>query len=193
MAVQWTEIPGWFRWRDAQEEAVATFPEGSRFLELGTFLGRSICSLADVVRLSGKAISIVGVDTGRGSGVEGPVPGDYQGPFVSAGGGTFAGELHRNIVNCGFADVINLVLADSLAAATLFADHSFDWVHLDARHDRANLTRDIHAWLPKVRPGGWLSGDDFDPRDWPSVVETVTEVLPAARPWRDCQWRLLVA
>lgn len=190
--MEWSEIPGWFRWRDAQEEAMAHFADGSRFVEVGTFLGRSICSLADVVQASGKDITVIGVDTCRGSGVEGPVPGDYHAPFVNAGGGTFAGQLHRHIVQCGFADVIALIVADSVTASTLLPDHSLDWVHLDASHETESLGKDIRAWLPKVRPGGWLSGDDYDPSDWPQVVATVNALLPGARPWRTCQWRLLV-
>jgi hypothetical protein len=190
--VQWTEIPGWFRWRDGQEEAAEHFPDGSWFVEVGTFLGRSICSLADVARTSGKDLTLIGVDTCRGSGVEGPRPGDYHGPAVAHGGGTFAGQLHRNIVQCGYADVISLVIADSVQAASFFADSSLQWVHLDASHDRAHLSRDIQAWLPKIADGGWLSGDDYDSNDWPQVVETVNALLPDARPWRTCQWRLLV-
>lgn len=45
----WSEIPGWFEWRDLQEEAVATFAAGSTFVEVGTYLGRILCSLAEVV------------------------------------------------------------------------------------------------------------------------------------------------
>lgn len=188
--MNWDEIPGWFRWRVAQQEAVDHFGDGSRFVEVGLFLGRSVCSLADVVAASGKHISIVGVDTCRGSGVEGPVPGDYHAAAVQQGGGTFAGFLHRHIVQCGFADAITVVIGDSVTTAGLFPDASLDWVHLDARHDRLHLTSDIRAWLPKVRPGGWLSGDDYDSRDWPEVVATVADELPGAEPWDDCQWRL---
>jgi len=39
--VNWEEIPGWFRWRSAQEDAAHRFPDGSRFVEVGNFLGRS--------------------------------------------------------------------------------------------------------------------------------------------------------
>src|ERR1044071_7859383 len=52
----WYDIDGWFTWRAAQEEAVNTFAEGSRFVEVGTYLGRSLCSLAEVVERSGKRI-----------------------------------------------------------------------------------------------------------------------------------------
>ena len=190
--MQWTDIPGWFQWRSGQEEAVAHFAAGSRFVEVGTYLGRSICSLGEVVRASGRAYEVIGVDTCRGSGPEGPQQKDYHGAAVAEGGGTFAGTLHRNVLGCGLADELSIIVSTSQTASTFFADASIDWVHLDARHDRDSLTADIAAWLPKVRSGGWLSGDDFDPDKWPEVVATVAERLPAAAPWSTAQWRYLV-
>jgi hypothetical protein len=189
---RWTEIYGWFQWRAGQEEAVARFPEGSRFVEVGNFLGRSLCSLGELVQQSGKRISVIGVDTCRGSGIEGPRKKDYHGDAVRKGGGTFAGTLHRNVIQCGLADTVSIIVADSVTAASFFAPQSLDWVHLDARHDRKGLTEDIQAWLPKVRAGGWLSGDDYDEAKWPDVVATVRETLPTAQPWPVNQWRLLV-
>src|SRR5438093_10375380 len=75
---RWYEIDGWFTWRSAQEEAVKYFPEGSRFVEVGTYLGRSLCSLAEAVECSGKRISVIGIDTCRGSGPEGWRGKDYH-------------------------------------------------------------------------------------------------------------------
>ena len=49
---RWQDIPGWFQWRSAQEEAVAHFGDGSRFAEVGCYLGKSLCSLAEVIRES---------------------------------------------------------------------------------------------------------------------------------------------
>ena len=187
--MNWTDIRGWFQWRSAQEEAALRFPDGSRFLEVGNFLGRSLCSLGDVVQRSGKRITVIGVDTCRGSGVEGVRGKDYHGAAVEEGGGTFAGALHRNVIECGYADSISLIVADSLTASTFFADRSIDWVHLDARHDRDHVKADIIAWLPKIRVDGWLSGDDYDEIKWPEVVSAVNEVLPDARPWSTSQWR----
>jgi hypothetical protein len=63
--MNWSEIPGWFHWRSAQEEAVQRFPSGSRFVEVGNYLGRSLCSLGEVVQHSGKRIAVIGVDTCR--------------------------------------------------------------------------------------------------------------------------------
>jgi hypothetical protein len=187
--VHWEEIPGWFQWRSAQEEAALRFPAGSRFVEVGNYLGRSLCSLGEVAKQSGKGFAVIGVDTCRGSGVEGPRGKDYHGAAVAQGGGTYAGTLHRNVIDCGYADVISLIVADSVTASTFFADESIDWVHLDARHDCASVKADISAWLPKVKVDGWLSGDDYDEVKWPEVVRAVAERLPGARPWSVNQWR----
>ena len=168
------------------------FPEGSCLVEVGTYLGRSLCSLADVVTLSGKAFTVIGVDTCRGSGAEGPNCRNYHGAATMQGGGTFAGALHKNILDCGYGDAISLIIADSVTASAFFADRSIQWVHLDARHDYASVKADITAWLPKIARGGWLSGDDYDELKWPDVVKAVAELLPGAEPWSTRQWRWIV-
>ena len=186
---QWTDIPGWFHWREGQEEAAATFPDGSTFVEVGAYLGRSLCSLADVVRSSGRDYTVIGIDTCRGSGNEGPANMDAHGPAVEYGGGTFAGLLHRNVIACGFADTVDLFISSSPRAADFFADDSLAWVHLDARHDFDSVAADIDAWAPKVRSGGWLSGDDYDDRLWPGVVAAGRDRLPDSYGWLTAQWR----
>ncbi|MES2933979.1 MAG: class I SAM-dependent methyltransferase [Pseudomonadota bacterium] len=191
--MDWREIEGWFQWRSGQEEAVQTFPDNSRFVEVGTYLGRSLCSLGEVSQQSGKSFTIIGVDTCRGSGPEGPKQKDYHGAAVAQNGGTFAGVLHKNIIDCGVSELVSLIVADSVSASRLFSDASLAWVHLDARHDYHGLKADIEAWLPKVQPGGWLSGDDYDPQKWPEVVQVVGDHLPGATPWSTQQWRWIVA
>jgi hypothetical protein len=141
----WQDIPGWFQWRDGQAEAVAHFPDGSRFVEVGVYLGKSLCSLADVVAASGRDITVIAVDTCRGSGQEGVQEINAHGPAVEHGSGTMAGLLHRNVIACGYADAVQILIADSIAAAALFPDASLSWVHLDARHDYDSVTADIAA------------------------------------------------
>ena len=190
--MNWNDIPGWFQWRSAQEEAASHFPDGSRFVEVGNYLGRSLCSLGEVVERSGKRIRLFGVDTCRGSGIEGIRGKNYHGEAVERGGGTFAGELHRNIIDCGYGEMISLIVADSVTASGYFSDRSIDWVHLDARHDREYVQADITAWLPKIKADGWLSGDDYDEIKWPEVVRAVHELLPGAEPWSTNQWRWIL-
>lgn len=185
----WSDIEGWFQWRAGQEEAAAHFPDGATFVEVGTYLGRSICSLAEVVAMTHKQIAIVGVDTCLGSGPEGPRQKDWHSAAVDAGGGTFAGTLHGNVLDCGYGEAISLIVATSAMAAHLFVDETVDWVHLDARHDFDSVVADIAGWLPKIKPGGWLTGDDLEPEKWPDVVAAVAHSLPDATPWASGQWR----
>ena len=190
--MKWHEIEGWFHWRSGQEEAVLWFPEGSRFVEVGTYLGRSICSLCEVIQQSGKSFTVIGIDTCLGSGPEGLKQLDYHAAAVAHNGGTLAGALHKNILNCGCGDTVTLIITDLVEASRLFSDASLDWVHLDARHDYVSLKSDILAWLPKVKRGGWLSGDDYDAQKWPEVVRAVGELLPEAGSWSTLQWRWIV-
>lgn len=47
-----------------------------------------------------------------------------------------------------------------------FKNESLDWVFIDAQHTHEALIRDLTLWYPKVRPGGFITGDDYgDHRD----------------------------
>src|SRR6202044_3434064 len=118
----WRDIPGWFQWRHNQEEAVAHFPDARCFVEVGCYLGRSICSLGEVVRDAGLDVTIIGVDTARGSGPEGRGGNDAHGPAVDHGGEPFGGLLHRNTIDGGLPKTVNLLTSASVPAADLFAD-----------------------------------------------------------------------
>lgn len=178
------DIAGWVDYETAIDEAVDHFPDGSLFVEVGAYLGRSAVYFAESIRRSGKRIRFVSVDTCRGSGVENEK--DNHGDAVRRGGHTFVGELHNNLIACGVADLVTLLVTDSLSAAALFADNSIDFVFLDARHDYESVKSDIAAWLPKTR--AWIGGDDYC-EIWPGVIRAVNELLPGAKPWSHDSWR----
>jgi hypothetical protein len=54
----------------------------------------------------------------------------------------------------------------SLDAAKLVPDGSCDFVFIDADHSYDGCKADIEAWLPKVKPGGWLCGHDYQNHDF---------------------------
>ncbi len=53
-----------------------------------------------------------------------------------------------------------------------FPDRFFDWLYVDGWHRYADVSRDIEAAVPKIRPGGILCGHDFTilPDDWKTGV-----------------------
>ncbi len=75
-------------------------------------------------------------------------------------------------------------------AAQLVEDRSLDFVFIDADHAEESVLRDIESWHSKVKPGGWIGGDDYNPTMFPGVIAAVNrsfhegqvEVLPG-RVW----------
>ena len=54
-----------------------------------------------------------------------------------------------------------LIRAFSADAAKQFKDGTFDAVYIDGNHSYEGCTTDLFAWVPKVRPGGIVSGHDY--------------------------------
>ncbi|MDP6986127.1 MAG: class I SAM-dependent methyltransferase [Candidatus Thalassarchaeaceae archaeon] len=42
-----------------------------------------------------------------------------------------------------------------------FPDDFFDWVYVDGNHDYDFVRLDLELYLPKVKTGGYLTGDDY--------------------------------
>ena len=190
------DIPGWCDYEDAYREVVNHFP-GGVLVEVGCYLGRSLAYLGRLAKDSGKPFRIVGVDWCVGSGVEHPVRSDGVGGIdhhavaVAEGGGTFAGRLHKNLIDCGVADIVTLIVGHSHHAAQLFPDKSVNFVFLDAAHDFENVNSDLAYWMPKVRSGGWIAGDDYCDI-WPGVKRAVDRRCPGASRWSHDSWRFIL-
>lgn len=73
-----------------------------------------------------------------------------------------AEAIKHTVNNTSFAgERVTILKMRSVMAATVVADQSLDFVFLDADHRREGVTADIQAWLPKVKPGGWIGGHDY--------------------------------
>jgi hypothetical protein len=51
---------------------------------------------------------------------------------------------------------------DSSIAATRFEDNSVDFIFIDTYINYAQLTNELTAWYPKIKPSGLVSGHDWD-------------------------------
>ena len=58
-------------------------------------------------------------------------------------------------------DKIRVCRNYTTACAINYPDNHFDWVYVDARHDRQGVTEDLTTWWPKLRNGGLMCGHDF--------------------------------
>ena len=79
-----------------------------------------------------------------------------------------------------------IIKGDSVEAAATIADASLDFVFIDGDHSYEGVKRDIEAWMPKVKPGGWLMGHDYPQRA--GVKRAVDELGIKVETDRDNVW-----
>jgi len=153
----------WFTYPKLYQGAVKYFGNGSAFVEVGSWRGRSSVYMGVEIINSGKEICFICVDTWDGSE-------ENQGHELLENDGLFL-EFMKNIEPV--EQVVGVFRGTSLEASEQFEDGSLDFVFIDASHDYDNVKADINAWYPKVKEGGVISGHDYP--DWSGVKMAVDE------------------
>ncbi len=161
----YTDIKGWFSYKELYTEAVASVDDKkARFVEVGSFLGKSTAFMAvEIINAKKKGlIDFYCVDHWLGSE-------EHQELDVVKKSDLYFAFL-RNIEPV--RSVVHPIRAYSTEAAASFPDESIDFVLIDASHDFENVLQDLQAWFPKVKVGGVMAGDDFY---WEGVKRACTE------------------
>jgi predicted O-methyltransferase YrrM len=74
----------------------------------------------------------------------------------------------RAMVQAGVSANVRLIPSTTVAAAAQW--HGLiDFLYIDAGHGYQDVVEDLHAWVPHVRPGGVIAGDDYDHPRYPGV------------------------
>lgn len=78
---------------------------------------------------------------------------------------------------------VEMVRALSQEAAAKIPDASLDWVYIDGNHAYEFVSQDLQLYFPKIKPGGYLAGDDYAEGGWwqGGVQRAVDEFLEANR------------
>lgn len=149
---------------DFYDMMIRELPANAKIVEVGVFYGHGLVYLAQ-----NSSFEIWGVDQFVRTAM----------PFHLPGVNTdqeFFDKCRSNLDENG-ADRVSLLPVSSNKAAAMFEDGKFDCVFLDAAHDYESVRDDITAWLPKIKPGGYLAGDDYI-APWLGVINAVTEAFP---------------
>ena len=73
-------------------------------------------------------------------------------------------------------DKIEVIKNDSVLESKNYDNEYFDIVYIDASHEYEFVIEDIKNWLPKVKKGGIICGDDYI-SGWPGVILAVDEIF----------------
>ena len=79
-------------------------------------------------------------------------------------------ERYQSLIN-RFASHIRsgkivVVRKDSQSALNEIKDESLDYIYIDGNHLYEFVRKDLELSLRKVKPGGYISGDDYIPGEW---------------------------
>jgi hypothetical protein len=164
----------WFTYPDFYSQMVSHFVDGSHFVEVGSWKGRSSSYMAVEIINSKKKIRFDCVDTWDGSD-EHIDPNSYAfNPKILEDPNWLYEEFLKNV--SPVQEIINPVRKKSNLASFDYDDRSLDFVFIDAGHSYENVKEDITSWFPKIKIGGFIAGHDYSPK-WPSVVQAVDEFL----------------
>jgi hypothetical protein len=159
-------VPGWFNFEGVYRDAVAEAPAQAVFVEIGVWKGKSAAFMAVEIANAKKDIAFYAVDHWKGS----DEPLHRVDPDVIAG--TLYEAFLSNIAPAkAFVRPLRMT---SLEAAERFDDQSVDLVLLDGEHTYEAVSADIAAWLPKLKSGATLAGDDWN---WEGVQRAAVEAF----------------
>lgn len=151
----YSNIHGHFNFEFLYEEVINRFQSGSIFVEIGAYLGKSTCFLAEKIISSGKDIKFNVIDNWVGH------PSDIGLTEEIKKLGDIYAIFLDNMIKAGVIDKLNIIRGDSSESAVMFQNSSVDFVFIDAAHDYVSVQKDINAWLPKMKPNSILAGHDY--------------------------------
>jgi predicted O-methyltransferase YrrM len=147
-------IPGWFSYDYLYKDAVERAEDGALFVEIGSFKGRSTAYMCVEIANSGKKIQLDCIDPMKLLGHYAVDAQNTPEAFV----GYSAEDFHNRLESV--KDIYNLRQMTSDEAYMLYEDRSIDFLMIDGDHDPAAVKRDIINFLPKMKIGGVITGDD---------------------------------
>lgn len=79
------------------------------------------------------------------------------------------------------AGTVRVHRAASETACADFPDHYFDWIYIDGNHLYEFVKQDLERYLPKVKVGGFITGDDYgSPGWWDNGVQKAVDEFAAS-------------
>jgi len=160
-------IPGWFSYEYIYKDMIEQATDNSLFVEIGSYKGKSAAYMTVEIANSGKDIKFECIDPME-------LMGDYLLIPQAEKDGYSSDDFHKRLESV--KEYYHLNQMTSSKAVELYKDSSIDFIMIDGDHRYQGVKEDVLNFLPKMRPGGLMTGDDaFVPEIIQAVKDAVAE------------------
>ena len=189
----WYDVAGFFSTQDAEEynRLVNLIPDGGLLVEIGSFNGRSMASLAETIKRKKLRVWVIDLfETWRIG---------YLGSekYKEADGWIDAKDMLLRFATTmqEFGLDPMIFCGTSQRVVKEFPNIKPDMVFIDADHSYDGCMGDINTWMPQLGNGGIIAGHDYDPTgiSWPGVYLAVNKAFgnDQVATGRDCPGRYI--
>ena len=163
-------IPGWFSYEYVYKDIVEQAEGDSLFVEIGSYKGKSTAFMAVEIINSGKNIKFECIDPMELMGAYLNMPQDEKDGYSSE-------EFHQRLKPVENHYKLHQMTSDE--AVHLYDDNSIDFLLIDGDHSYEGVKKDIINYLPKMRSGGLIVGDDaYDPEIQRALNDAARHLYP---------------
>lgn len=152
-------IPGWFHHGSKILELIEQH-RPKVCVELGTWQGASAVPVARMIARWGGTLTCVDTWSGQLNEDGGTLPDKAPVMLLSCA---------RAMVDAGVSASVRLIPAMTADAAKVWSE-PIDFLYIDADHSYDGVMADLEAWVPHVRSGGLIVGDDYGNAIYPGVA-----------------------
>lgn len=130
--------------------------DGMVFVEVGSFLGGSICHLGSKIKELGKNVKLYAVDNWRFDNIS---TGHLE---LTKSGQNYLEQFKENVNSCGLE--VEAVVGDSIeiAKSGKFAEKSIDFIFIDGNHTYPYVRDELLAWLPYMKEDSVILCHDYN-------------------------------
>ena len=154
------EIPGSFTYSEVYDDVISKAKNNSKFVEIGSWFGKSTNYLVNKIKESNKNIDVYSVDSFKGSGDD-----ITEQSVVEAFNGDIYYEFMENSILSDTSENITIIKDDSILASNHFQNNTLDFLMIDSNKTYESVYDNLKNWYHKIKPNGVISGYGYTLND----------------------------
>jgi len=144
-------------------------------IEIGSYQGRSTFFLGTAVKFSGNG-KLYAIDHFKGNLGKEKLYVVQKNDLSDLEAG-----FRKNIENSGLSEVVDIINKSNEEAAYSIRDNTVRMLFIDGDHTPEGVTKDLNLFFPKLKVGGIIVFDDYDPKSFEGLVKVVNSFIESKK------------